>query len=226
MIGLIAAMPEELKAITSRMENISQRKVANVEMHIGQLQGQEIVIALAGVGKVSAAIAATLLCQIYQPKALINIGVAGGLRQEQEVGDMVFSDLAVQADFDTSSIDGEEGIGKVFTADEALLAQLEAAAQSLGLRWRTGTVATQDIFMARPEDYEKLMARFPQSACSEMEGGAVAQVAAAFKIPFVIIRSLSDVAVHADNPMEFSQFAEISAKKAADLFEAFCASYY
>lgn len=221
MIGIIAAMPEELKAITSRMDCVSVRQIANVQMHIGRLGKTEIVIALAGVGKVAAAIASTLLCQVYQPEVLLNIGVAGGLLDEQQVGDLVFSDEVVQADFDTSPIDGPEGIGKVFKADQMLLSLLEQAAEEAGIPYRVGTVATQDLFMARKEDYERLMKYFPASACSEMEGGAVAQAAKAFGIPFVVIRSLSDVAVHDDNPVEFSTFVQASSKKAADLFEAF-----
>ncbi len=222
MIGLIAAMPQEIDALTANMTNGSTRQVADVEFRTGKLGQEELVIALSGVGKVHAAIAATLMCQIYQPECLISIGVAGGLRDEQEVGDLVISDKAVQADFDTSFIDGPEGIGKVFKADEKLIARAEEAAQKNGIPFRIGTVATQDLFMAADEDYAKLMKHFPNSACSEMEGGAVAQVAQAFNLPFVILRTLSDVVVHEDNPVEFSTFTIASSKKAAALFKTFC----
>lgn len=99
MIGLIAAMPEEINAITSRMEKVNTRTVAHVEFRSGHLGREEVVIALSGVGKVSAAIASTLMCQLYQPSCLISIGVAGGLLQSQQVGDLVISGSAVQADF-------------------------------------------------------------------------------------------------------------------------------
>ena len=222
MIGLIAAMPQEIDAITARMENLSTDKVADVEFRTGTLGNEKLVIALSGVGKVHAAIAATLMCQLYQPECLISIGVAGGLRDEQEVGDLVISNEAIQADFDTSFIDGPEGIGKVFKTDAGLIDRAEKAAEKHGIPYRVGAVATQDLFMAHPDDYAKLMKNFPQAACSEMEGGAVAQVADAFELPFVILRTLSDVVVHEDNPVEFSTFSMASSKKAASLLETFC----
>lgn len=222
MIGLIAAMPEEINAVTARMNKVSTRTVAHVEFRCGHLGQEELVIALAGVGKVHAAIAATLMCQLYQPSCLISIGVAGGLKEAQEVGDLVISDAAVQADFDTSFIDGDEGIGLRYEASPALIEKAANAAKASDLNWMIGTVATQDLFMADPKDYERLLSRFPEAACSEMEGGAVAQTAKAFSIPFLILRTLSDVVVHDDNPVEFSEFVRSSSAKAAEFLEVFC----
>ncbi|UNT95229.1 5'-methylthioadenosine/adenosylhomocysteine nucleosidase [Allobaculum mucilyticum] len=222
MIGLIAAMESERKSVTDRMSEVTESETASVKFYKGKIGSEEAVVALSGVGKVSAAIAATLLCQIFQPDALISIGVAGGLKNEQEVGDLVLSDLAIQADFDVSFLDGPKGIGKVFHADKALLERGTKAAEKCGLRWSVGTIATQDLFMAGDEDYARLMSRFPESAASEMEGGAIAQVATQFHLPFLIIRTLSDVVVHDDNPVEFSTFAESSSRKAAEFFEVFC----
>lgn len=76
--------------------------------------------------------------------------------------------------------------------------------------------------MADPRDFDRLMERFPDSACSEMEGAAVAQVANVFNIPFVILRSLSDVVVHEGNPVEFSKFAKSSSDAVARYLETFC----
>lgn len=226
MIGLIAAMPMERDAVVGRMDNARHETAGSVEFTIGTLAGQPAVIALSGVGKVSAAIASTLLCARYNPDLLISIGVAGGLLESQNVGDMVFSDQAIQADFDTSTIDGPQGIGKVFAADEALAASLMETAASLDVPAVSGAVATQDLFMADPKDYERLMRLFPQSVCSEMEGGAIAQTASAFGVPFVVIRSLSDVVVKEDNPMQFEEFASMASDKAAALLEAWCKTLF
>lgn len=222
MIGLIAAMPEEQQALTRRMSDVKQRNIAGIEFYEGRMGKEQAVVALSGVGKVSAAIASTVLCLEYRPDALLSIGVAGGLIDEQQVGDLVLSECAVQADFDTSPIDGKEGIGKFFQADAALLGRASKAADKAGLNWRKGMVATQDLFMSKGPNLDRLMERFPQSACSEMEGGAIAQTAAQFGIPFLIIRTLSDVAVHDDNPVQFSEFSKASSEKAGEFFEIFC----
>ncbi|WP_367614295.1 hypothetical protein [Allobaculum sp. Allo2] len=119
-----------------------------------------MVVALSGVGKVAAAIASTLLCENYHPDALLSIGVAGGLKEGQHVGELVFSDYAIQADYDTSAIDGKDGIGKVFTASRDLLERAEAAAKEAGLTYTTGSVATQDLFMAYEDDFKSCFPAF------------------------------------------------------------------
>lgn len=223
MTGLIIAMESELQAIVERMEDVTETTIASVTFYQGKLKGTDIVAALAGVGKVAAAIASTLMCQVFKPALLINIGVAGGLLNEQNVTDMVLSTEILQADFDTTPIDGPQGLGKRFKADETLLAKGEKTAAALGIHAWKGAVATQDIFMSREEDFDRLMKNFPEAACSEMEGGAVAQTAEAFDIPVLVIRSLSDVVHHEGNPMEFSQFTALASKRAADFMEAWCA---
>lgn len=222
MIGLIIAMNSELQAVLERMDDVQQSTVANVQFYEGSLQGQKVTAALAGIGKVAAAIASTLMCQLYKPDLMINIGVAGGLKPEQKVTDLVLSDQILQADFDTSPIDGPEGLGKVFEADAALLEKGKKVAEQLRIPYSVGPIATQDLFMAREEDFDKLMNNFPQSAASEMEGGAVAQVAQAFNVPVLVIRSLSDVVHHEGNHMEFGEFAVLASKRAADFMEAWC----
>lgn len=222
MIGLIAAMAEEQESITEKMQDIRTQSAGGVDFYAGRLADEDVVVARSGEGKVAAAIASTLLCMMYKPDALISIGVAGGLKDEQNVGDLVLSDEIAQADFDLSFLQGEKGIGKVFEVSEDLLERGRQAARKAGIPWSQGMVATQDLFMADKKDYDRLMSRFPRSACSEMEGGAIAQVAAQFGIPCLVIRTLSDVAVHDDNPVEFSSFALSSSKAAARFLEIFC----
>lgn len=225
MIGLIAATTQELSAISACMSKVSTRTLAHVEFRSGLLANQEVVLALSGVGKVNATIAATLMCQLYQPSCLISIGVAGGLKTEQEVGDLVISDEIIQADFDTSPFDGPKGLGLTFKANPKLIEKAQKAAQKSNLNWSVGAIATQDLFMSRLEDYQKLLAHFPQAACSEMEGGAVAQTAKAFSIPCLVLRTLSDVVSHEDNSIEYAQFALESAQKAAQFLSVFCEEF-
>lgn len=224
MIGLIAAMPSEVEAVTAHMNDVKEKTIADVVFHEGTLVGQPMVIALSGVGKVAAAMAATLMCREYRPDILLNVGVAGGLKEDQQVGDLVISDKIVQADFDTTPIDGPKGLGKEFNADAMLVDKAVSAATSLNFPYKVGMVASQDIFLSREEDIEKLLKEFPQAACAEMEGGAVAQVAQAFKTPVLVIRSLSDVVHHAGNPMEFSEFEKDSANKAGLFMQTLAAS--
>jgi adenosylhomocysteine nucleosidase len=218
MIGIIAAMEMERDAICAKMTDLQKKTVAEREFLSGKLAGKDTVVALSGVGKVAAAISATLMCELYKPDVLIHAGVAGGLVESQQPGDLVISTGAVIADYDTSAIDGPDGIGQYFEADANLMEKAEQAAQKLHVPYMKGLVATQDLFVTK-ESAAKLLLRFEDSACAEMEGGAAAMTAKAFGIPFVILRSLSDVAVKEGNPVEFSEFARSSSAIAANLVE-------
>jgi adenosylhomocysteine nucleosidase len=54
-----------------------------------------------------------------------------------------------------------------------------------------------------------------------MEAGAVAQVAQSFGVPYIIVRCLSDVVHHNENPMEFSEYAQKASIQSAGLIQAF-----
>lgn len=222
MIGIIVAMESELKAIESRMNVSRVETIQDTVLHYGTLGNEEIVLCLAGVGKCKAAMSATIVLMKEKVDVLINVGVAGGLKPEQNVMDMVISNQVIQADFDTSPVDGEAGIGMCFDVDDAWIQKGIRIAQELNIPYSVGAVATQDIFMADEADFAKLMKRFPQSACAEMEGGAIAQVASSFNTPYLVLRSLSDVVCHDGNPMEFQTFAQKASQRAGEFIEHWC----
>lgn len=223
MLGIVCAMESELQEVLKHMENKSSRSIGTTDIHFGTIREKQVAACLSGVGKVNAAMATTILCQLSELEMIINVGVAGGLKQEQNVCDLVISDEVIQADFDTSPIDGQEGIGLCFPVRKELVEKAVRIAEDLNIPYHVGVVATQDLFMARKEDFDRLMDRFGQSACSEMEGGAIAQVASAFQVPFLVLRTLSDIACHDDNPMEFSKFTVLASEQAAKVIDAWCA---
>ena len=222
MIGVIVAMESELNAILSRMKEEKTETVGESLLHYGILGKTPVVVCLSGVGKCKAAMASTILCMKEKLDVLINVGVAGGLLPQQHVMDMVISSEVIQADYDTSPLDGESGIGLRFPVHKEVLARAEKIASELEIPYSVGAVATQDLFMEKEEDFRKLMQRFPQSACSEMEGGAVAQVAASFQVPFLVLRSLSDVVCHEGNSMEFATFCEKASQRAGEFIQKWC----
>ena len=109
MIGIIAAMQKEIDEMLLLCEHVQEKQVVHTTVYEAELAGKKVVLCLSGVGKVNAAIAATVLAAHYPLKALLNIGTAGGLKASEHVLDVVISDRVVQHDFDTSGIDGESG---------------------------------------------------------------------------------------------------------------------
>ena len=78
-----------------------------------------------------------------------------------------------------------------------------------------GTIATGDRFIGDSETKRKISEMFGGIAC-EMEGAAVAQVCYVNKIPFCIIRAISDSA-DGEALDDYPAFAEKSADISADI---------
>lgn len=220
MIGIVAAMDAEIHEFEKRMDLVDHTKtIAGCTLTYGKWQGKDVVLCKSGVGKAYAAMSCTILCMQGNIDSIINVGTAGGLTQDEQVLDIVISDKVVQADYDTSPLDGPSGVGLVYNSHEKLSQSCIEAAKAMQIRYHVGTIASQDLFMSRDEDFEKLMNNFPDSICSEMEAGAIGAVATQFNIPFVIVRSLSDVVHHNENPMEFSTYVSKASAQSAILIE-------
>lgn len=220
MIGIVAAMDAEIHEFEKRMDLVDHTKtIAGCTLTYGKWQGKDVVLCKSGVGKAYAAMSCTILCMQGNIDSIINVGTAGGLTQDEQVLDIVISDKVVQADYDTSPLDGPSGVGLVYNSHEKLSQSCIEAAKVMQIRYHVGTIASQDLFMSRDEDFEKLMNHFPDSICSEMEAGAIGAVATQFNIPFVIVRSLSDVVHHNENPMEFSTYVSKASTQSAKLIE-------
>lgn len=224
-IGIIGAMASEVELLTAALTEAQTQTIAGVTFYHGTLEGQDVVIAQCGIGKVCAAICAQAMADCYKVGALINTGVAGGLHHSLAVGDIVIGTDAVQHDFDMTAFgyvkgymggsDGKEPT--VFHADPKLIASFkEVAAQVLtDSKFIEGTIASGDVFVDDSALKKSLIEQF-DAAAAEMEGAAIAQVAAANGIPFIIIRSISDLAEHEAN-VSFDEFEKKAAKVSSDI---------
>lgn len=216
MIGIIAAMQKEIDEMLLLCEHAEEKQVVHTTVYEAELAGKRVVLCLSGVGKVNAAIAATVLAAHYPLKALLNIGTAGGLKADEHVLDVVISNRVVQHDFDTSGIDGESGHGLFYEADQHLLEITSQVLQNMSISYHIGMVATGDQFIHEDCQIERILSLYPKSICAEMEAGGIAQAAAYYKLPFIVLRSLSDVAVNDDSPMDFLKYVSVASKRSAE----------
>ena len=204
--GIIGAMEEEISLLTAAMENTVMHTVGGRTYYEGTIEGHAVALTKCGTGKVFAAMAAQILIDRFAATKLINIGVAGGIGSGLHVGDMVLSTDAVQHDFDMSALGYVRGRNMDvsddpteptrYAADEELRVQFKAAAQKTlpadcGLL--EGTIVSGDQFIGDAETKKSLHELFGGMAC-EMEGAARAQVAGCQGVPFLIVRSISELA--------------------------------
>ena len=213
MIGIIGAMDEEVAMLKEKLTEVQVETKAAMDFYKGKLEGKDVVVVRSGIGKVNAGICSQILVDLYQVDGIVNTGIAGSLRNEINIGDLVLSTVAVQHDVDAGGFGYPAGeipqLGvKEFPADERLLALAEEACREANPDISTfkGRVASGDQFIDSKEKKNWIHDTF-DAYCTEMEGASMAQVATLNKVPFVIIRAISD---KADNsaPVAYETFEE------------------
>lgn len=222
-IGIIGAMDEEIALLLENMSEKKEQTIANTLFVQGKLLGKEIVLLKSGIGKVNAAMATTIMHELYSPSYVINTGSAGGFSDTLEVGDIVISSKVVHHDVDVTAFNYDYGqvpaMPAMFVADTSLIEKATEAVKELSIRSKKGIIATGDSFMEDPERVAFVREKFPTMIAAEMEAAAVAQVCYQYGKPFVVLRALSDIAGK-DSSISFDSFLTTAAKNAAQLIMA------
>ena len=199
--GIISAMNNEIDLLLKNAEIDHIDHVGDMDFHVGELCGKPVVIMKSGIGKIRAAAGAAALLNNYDISDVIFTGIAGGVGDETKVLDIVIATELVQHDYGQITNEGfewsggEEGAEKYIPCDSALVdLARDAAVDVLGEdHVFTGVIATGDQFIASEAYVKTLRDDFNALAC-EMEGSAIAVTCTEYRIPFVVIRSMSDKA--------------------------------
>ena len=223
-LGIIGAMEIEVAILKSKLENPRVTKVGPMEFFEGKLAGCEVVIVMCGVGKVHAAMCTQVLCSSFGVNAIVNTGVAGSLDAQLDICDVLVSTDVIQHDMDVTHLGYD--VGKVpgldvqaFPADEKLRKLAFEVSEAIRPgHTKMGRVATGDQFVNSRELKEKIIEN-TGAKCTEMEGGAIAQVAYVNKVPFVILRAISDKADDSAD-LDYPTFEKLAAANCAAVTEA------
>jgi adenosylhomocysteine nucleosidase len=220
-VAIIGAMEEEVTLLRNNIENPTIETIAGCEFTSGKMDGVDVILLRSGIGKVNAAMSTTILLQKFAPDYIINTGSAGGYNPSLNVGDVVISSEVRHHDVDVTIFGYEYGqvpqLPAAFVATEKLVQIAEKSAQEISdINFVKGLIATGDSFMNDPVRVEFVRTKFIDLQAVEMEAAAIAQVAYQFGVPFVIIRSLSDIAGKESN-VSFDQYLEKAAVNSATL---------
>lgn len=200
MLGIIGAMDEEVAKVKKQMENVQVMSKASMEFFEGTINNHPVVVVRSGIGKVNAAICTQILADTYQVDAIINTGIAGSLNADINIGDIVLSTDTIEHDMDAVSFGYPLGqIPRMdtlsFQADEGIRKVAKQACEKVNpdIRVFEGRVVSGDQFISDKSKKQWLVDNFA-GYCTEMEGAAIAHAAYLNKIPFLIIRAISDKA--------------------------------
>lgn len=217
-------MELEVEALKEQMDVKNIVEKASMKFYEGTLRGKDVVIVQCGIGKVNAGICVQILADLFQVDAVINTGVAGSLRAEINIGDIVVSTDACEHDMDVTALGYKKGIipqmkESFFRADRQLVeAAIEVCREvNPDINVYEGRVLSGDQFISGEEIKNKLIDLFDGS-CTEMEGAAIAHAAFLNEIPYVVIRAISDKADGSAH-MDYPEFERAAAAHSAKLVE-------
>ena len=236
-IGILGAMAEEINGIISLLENIKKVERGMRTYYSGEINDVEVVVVFSRWGKVASATTVTHLIVEFGITQLIFTGVAGAISQNLNIGDIVIANSLIQHDLDARPIMKQFEIpllGKTvllpsnelveasfkvvseLVENDVLIDLLSVKQQNIfslsDQKVVLGQIASGDKFFSSNIEKENLLAILPDVLCVEMEGAAVAQVCFEYNIPYVIIRTISDVA-NENSAVDFSVFVSQVASK-------------
>ena len=200
VIGIIGAMDEEVARLKEQMQNVRITTKAMMDFYQGTLEGKQVVVVRSGIGKSNAAVCTQILVDDFQVSAVINTGIAGSLRNWIDIGDIVVSTDALHHDMDATNFGYP--LGQVprmdvlsFKADEKMAKLAKEVCEEVNpeIHVYLGRIVSGDQFVADDAVKSRILDNFG-GYCTEMEGASIAHTAYLNKIPFVIVRAISDKA--------------------------------
>jgi futalosine hydrolase len=207
-IAVTAATPLEISALVETFRAERLRSSLPWDIYVAEKASSKIVFTVSGIGTANAAAASALVAQLFTPDLLITTGCAGAyLGCGLEIGDIALATSEVFADEGVVTPEGWQSLehigiplldrkGRRFFNEIPLSPQVNATAlqvaEQLGIAplaaGRFLTVATCSGTNARGED---LKDRFG-GICENMEGAAVALMAARYGIACMELRGISN----------------------------------
>lgn len=220
-IGILGALEQEIELLQAHMENKATYQHGQLHFIQGTLHNTEVILVRCGVGKVAAAIAASTLIEHYSPDFLVNTGSAGGFDASLNIGDVVIANEVMHHDVDVTHFGFEPGqvfdMPARYQCDARLIQAATQAAKKLDhLVTKQGLICTGDAFIGSDESAAKLRQQFPEMSAVEMEGAAIGQACFTLNTPFVVIRSLSDIAGKTST-VSFQTYLEKAGKISAQM---------
>lgn len=213
MIGIIGAMEEEVKILKSSIENRETIQIAHVIFYKGNIEDKQVVLAQSGIGKVNAAITATLLINEFKPDLIINTGSAGSVDSELNIGDIIISNKVYYHDVNATAFGYKLGqvpsMPEFYETDKELIDLAKSSIEQLDLNSIVGEVATGDSFIGSIDQRKVIKSNFPTASVVEMEAGAIAQTCYQYNVPIIVTRAVSDLA-DKESDVTFEEFLKVA----------------
>jgi adenosylhomocysteine nucleosidase len=229
VIGIVGALDIELNYFFEKMVIARTELIGDKSYYIGRINNQDVVIAKSDVGKVNAAITATILASHFKVDLIINTGVAGGLKPT-ELGDIVLAEGLSYFDASLTAIDdvpyGQLGDDPLIVKTDSMhLDKAKSIFDTLGYSYKLGHIVSGDKFVTKLRYLDKISKNVSNILAVEMEGMAIALTAYKFKIPFISIRGVSDMVEDQSQTLSYKKIVHDVAHKTSTFVLTFIGAF-
>lgn len=214
-IGIIGAMPSELKDIREDLGEAIIEKYASYDFYINEFDGKKVINVCCGVAKVNSAIATQILITKYNVDCVINTGIAGGMNTDVKICDIVIANEVMHHDVTTRFLEDYPPFCGHYPADKKLIEMAKKACEKNGYNYFEGKIVSGEQFISDDKIKKSIVDEFTPHAV-DMESASIGHCCYRNNIPFATVRCISDNADH-DGDISFEEFGIIAAKRNADV---------
>ena len=219
MIGIIGAMAHEVEVLRDSMTIEEIETHCGIEFYRGYIGDNEVTLTGCGVGKVNAAIAATILIDTYKCELVINTGIAGGVKG-LNTSDVCIGTKLYYSDADVTVFGYSKGqipgLPKYFSTSCDVLVQVKKALNQLGVSYNETTIYTSDTFVSNADILDGFELLDEHIAC-EMEGAAIAHVCVKSGVDFLVLRYISDIVGKESQIADYNSFEYEMANRSSEI---------
>lgn len=208
MIGIIAAMEDEMALLKEKMNTDSATIICGIRFYEGIIGAKDVVLCSSGVGKVNSAMAATLLIEAFNCDLIINTGIAGGVNGVN-TKDIIIARELCYSDVDATAFGYKfgqvPGMPHKYIPNPEVILHLKSIFNKLNINYKEATIYSADSFVSKLNQLSSVDTNI--CCIAEMEGASIAQVCVRAGVDFIVLRYVSDI-VGKDNQIEDYQAFE------------------
>ena len=150
IIGIMGAMPDEVDQLCAKLEQVTKETYAGVEYHQGMLNGRQVVVCCAGMGKANAASTVQVLITKYGAEKIIFSGIAGNMTSKIGIGDVCVGETVVYHDAQNDMIAQSAPFTAEYHGDPALVKAALDACNACGVKAMPARLPPATFLWAMP----------------------------------------------------------------------------
>ncbi len=220
-VAILVAMDKELNLLLNQMPERTEIHIDESVYYSGKIGSQSVIAGKCGIGKVNSALNTFRLISDQKPDLVINSGVAGGVDGTLGVGSILIADNVAYHDVwcgPGTEYGAADGFAQKFIPCANVL-EIGKQLFKKNPDVKFGLICSGDKFIHTTEEVAEIKNNFPDALAVDMESASIAQTCTKCKVPFAIVRVMSDTPGATENVSQYVDFWNKAPEKTFECVE-------